>query len=157
MLKSLARRLLLAGCSTALCSTAAAGQQADSLPRPTMRAVWRTGAIRVDGNLGEEDWRRAEPATDFVQSRPNPGAKASYRTEARVVAGEVRPGPGSGSTLYAAGGRTKARAADQGGHAGRRRTDKGRLQHLEYLARIGAEGAIALGVRVPGESADGVG
>jgi len=85
MLKSLTRLLFLAGCSTAVCATVAEGQQADSLPRPTMRAVWRTGAIRVDGILGEDDWRRAEPATDFVQSRPNPGAKASYRTEARVV------------------------------------------------------------------------
>ncbi|MEP7380771.1 MAG: DUF5916 domain-containing protein [Gemmatimonadota bacterium] len=50
-----------------------------------MRAVFRTGTIRIDGRLDEDDWQRAEPATDFIQSRPNPGARASQPTEARVV------------------------------------------------------------------------
>ena len=50
-----------------------------------MRAHFRTGEIRIDGRLDEADWSRAEPASDFTQSRPNPGATATQSTEARVV------------------------------------------------------------------------
>ena len=84
MLKSFARRASLTGLLLVLPALAAA-QQSDSLPRPTMRAVWREGVIRIDGALNEGDWQRAVAATDFVQSMPNPGANASLRTEARVL------------------------------------------------------------------------
>jgi len=84
MLKSFARRASLTGLLLVLPALAAA-QQSDSLPRPTMRAVWREGVIRIDGALNEGDWQRAVAATDFVQSMPNPGANASHRTEARVL------------------------------------------------------------------------
>jgi hypothetical protein len=50
-----------------------------------MRAVYRTGEIRIDGRLDEADWERATPAGAFTQARPNPGAPASHPTEARVV------------------------------------------------------------------------
>ncbi|HEX4933800.1 MAG TPA: DUF5916 domain-containing protein [Gemmatimonadaceae bacterium] len=85
MLTSFTRRVLLAGCILAGHAAGAHGQEVDTLPRPTMRAAWRSGEIRIDGVLDERDWRLAEPATDFIQSRPNPGAPASHRTEARVV------------------------------------------------------------------------
>ena len=41
--------------------------------------------IRLDGLLDEEVWRRAVPATDFVQLDPDNGAPATERTEVRVV------------------------------------------------------------------------
>jgi hypothetical protein len=39
----------------------------------------------VDGKLDEAAWAQAVPATDFVQQRPNVGAAATERTEARVL------------------------------------------------------------------------
>jgi len=41
--------------------------------------------IRVDGRLDEAAWASAPAATDFVQQRPNDGAAATERTEARVL------------------------------------------------------------------------
>ena len=41
--------------------------------------------IRLDGLLDEAVWRRAVPATDFVQLDPDNGAPATERTEVRVV------------------------------------------------------------------------
>lgn len=48
-------------------------------------AIPAAGAIRIDGNLDEEIWKRAEPATDFVQSEPSEGQLSTERTEVRVV------------------------------------------------------------------------
>jgi hypothetical protein len=42
-------------------------------------------AIRVDGEINEAAWSRAEPITAFVQRDPNEGAPPTHRTEARVV------------------------------------------------------------------------
>lgn len=78
-------RALIAPALLLLFAASVDGQQPDSLPRPTMRAVFRTGPIHIDGRLDEDDWQRAEPARDFTQSRPNPGARASQPTQARVV------------------------------------------------------------------------
>ena len=41
-------------------------------------------SIVVDGRLDDAAWQSAEPATDFVQQRPTPGAPAAQRSEARV-------------------------------------------------------------------------
>ncbi len=60
-------------------------QASDSLPRPTMRAAFRTTVIRIDGRLDEGDWERAEPATGFTQAAPDPGANASHPTEVRIL------------------------------------------------------------------------
>src|SRR5690606_2443767 len=38
-----------------------------------------------DGVLDDPAWQLAEPATGFVQMRPNPGAPSTRRVEARVV------------------------------------------------------------------------
>nr|MBS0036693.1 carbohydrate binding family 9 domain-containing protein [Saprospiraceae bacterium] len=46
----------------------------------------RIGAeIEIDGNLFEAGWAKAEPATDFIQQDPYPGAEASLPTEVRVL------------------------------------------------------------------------
>ena len=41
--------------------------------------------VRIDGVLDEPAWRRATPATDFLQRDPDNGAPATERTEVRVV------------------------------------------------------------------------
>jgi len=41
--------------------------------------------VDVDGRLDEAAWAEAEPATDFVQLEPTPGAPSSERTEVRVL------------------------------------------------------------------------
>jgi hypothetical protein len=74
---TLAAALLLAS------SGAAAAQ--DPGDRPVLRAERATGEIRIDGVFDEADWERAPVATDFTQQRPNPGAAATHRTEARVL------------------------------------------------------------------------
>ncbi len=51
----------------------------------TMAASPADTDIALDGVLDEAAWDGAEVATDFVQLRPNAGAPASERTEARVL------------------------------------------------------------------------
>lgn len=51
----------------------------------TLRAARGAGAIRLDGVLDEEGWRRAEGAGEFHQSYPNDRAPATERTEVRVL------------------------------------------------------------------------
>lgn len=72
-------------CLTLFVTAAANAQAADSLARPTLRAAFRTGDIRIDGRLDEADWRGAEAARDFIQNSPNPGAAATHPTDARVL------------------------------------------------------------------------
>jgi len=84
MLKVLTRLALWAGLAQ-VASIEARAQQSDSLPRPTMRAVFRSEPVRIDGRLDEADWGRAVPARDFTQARPDPGAPASHPSEARVL------------------------------------------------------------------------
>jgi hypothetical protein len=50
-----------------------------------IRALRVSNPIRVDGQLDEPDWSRAQPATDFRQEQPSEGAPASERTEVRVL------------------------------------------------------------------------
>ena len=42
-------------------------------------------APTIDGVLDEEIWENAEIATDFIQLEPNPGNKASQKTEVRIL------------------------------------------------------------------------
>ena len=64
---------------------AAADPDARLAPR-TVGAVRVAGrAPTVDGRLDDAVWQTAPVATDFVQSRPRPGAPATFRTEARVA------------------------------------------------------------------------
>lgn len=85
MLKAYARLLLTAGLALATSSIRGGAQQSDTLARPTLRAVFRTAPIHVDGSLDEADWARAVPATDFTQARPSPGKPASHATEVRIL------------------------------------------------------------------------
>jgi len=77
--------------------TAGSAQQATS--RATVKVPATTTASRltiaaqriegsppsIDGRLDESVWQSAPVAADFVQQRPNPGAPATERTEARVL------------------------------------------------------------------------
>jgi len=76
-------------------ASGAAAQTADPAASPEAAAALlprRLAASRIqgrapviDGRLDERDWEVANIATDFVQRRPQPGALASVRTEARVL------------------------------------------------------------------------
>src|SRR2546428_911701 len=70
--------------------------QATATPSPTPLSQDNTGPrrnhatrtadpIKIDGLLDEPAWALAQPATDFLQQQPNEGARASERTEVRVL------------------------------------------------------------------------
>lgn len=45
--------------------------------------------IKVDGNLDEPVWTDAEVAKDFIQFQPHRGAKATFKTEVRILLSET--------------------------------------------------------------------
>jgi len=51
----------------------------------SMRAARLTSAISIDGKLDEPAWAAASPSSDFTQSYPKVGAKATDPTEVRVL------------------------------------------------------------------------
>ncbi len=53
--------------------------------RRLVTAAAASGPITLDGSLDEDVWRRAEPATGFVQAEPHEGAPATEATEVRVA------------------------------------------------------------------------
>ncbi len=57
----------------------------EAAPRPEAHAVRTANPILVDGILDEPVWLQAQILGDFVQSRPEAGMPATYRTEARIV------------------------------------------------------------------------
>ena len=48
-------------------------------------AVRVTDPITLDGRLDEPDWKRAIPATNFIQRQPRPGEPSHERTEVRIL------------------------------------------------------------------------
>lgn len=48
--------------------------------------------IALDGRLDETAWRRAVPATDFIQQDPNYGGTPTERTEVRILFDRDRRG-----------------------------------------------------------------
>ena len=50
-----------------------------------IRAYKIDSKIVLDGRLDEEVWRKALPATGFLQKEPDEGKKASFKTEIRVL------------------------------------------------------------------------
>jgi hypothetical protein len=78
MKPALAFVLLLAAAPAFAAGTAAP-------PHAPIRAVKLTEAINVDGVLDEPIWQTAQPVTDFYQSTPDQGQKASQRTEVRLA------------------------------------------------------------------------
>ncbi len=64
------------------------GQAAVPQPRPVKRAAATrvpAGAITVDGGLGDEAWRLAEPVTDFVMKEPTEGGAPTDDMEVRFA------------------------------------------------------------------------
>jgi uncharacterized protein DUF5916/cellulose/xylan binding protein with CBM9 domain len=52
---------------------------------PSATAVRRSGPVILDGRLDEPVWRSATPITDFTQTDPEEGKRASQRTEVRFL------------------------------------------------------------------------
>jgi hypothetical protein len=59
--------------------------KAQTAPLRTMRASRLTGVMSIDGKLDEPAWATAVPSSDFMQSYPKVGAKATDPTEVRVL------------------------------------------------------------------------
>lgn len=57
--------------------------ETDTLRKAT--AIRIDKAPQIDGKLNEQEWQLAQPATDFIQSRPLEGNPATQRTEVRVL------------------------------------------------------------------------
>ncbi len=53
--------------------------------RREVLAARATNALKLDGVLDEETWKRAESATDFIQSEPQEGQAATEATEVRIL------------------------------------------------------------------------
>src|ERR1700752_5157196 len=68
---------------------AAAAQNAEHPTVPALR-LQDGDRITLDGQLTEEAWRRAEPATGFRQQDPNTGDPATEQTEVRGLYDEQR-------------------------------------------------------------------
>jgi Domain of unknown function (DUF5916)/Carbohydrate family 9 binding domain-like len=88
ILFSAALLLAPAAVQTAAAQGAPAPAQAPAAAgaRRAMQAARLTGqAPRLDGVLDEAAWQQVQPAVDFVQRAPNPGAPATLRSEARVL------------------------------------------------------------------------
>jgi hypothetical protein len=59
--------------------------QIDSSGKKVLQAIYVKNAPKIDGILDEAVWAEAPIATDFVENTPNPGRKASQRTEVKVL------------------------------------------------------------------------
>jgi len=89
-------RLFLLGC---WCVAAVLQAHAQEAPAPAAAAPATTAAApkrqlaalrieqapKLDGVLDEPVWQQAQPATDFIQNRPNPGPHEKHPTEVRVL------------------------------------------------------------------------
>jgi len=72
-------------CCLAICARVDAGQQQAHAPHTTVKAMRMTRAPSIDGDLSEEVWAQAEPATNFTQRDPDEGKPATERTDVRVL------------------------------------------------------------------------
>src|SRR6185436_16523110 len=84
--------LLSLAIALAAAAQAAAQSQQAARTAPPAEARRVAGAVRytgtapkLDGVLDDDAWAQAQPITDFVQRKPNPGAPATLRTEARIL------------------------------------------------------------------------
>ena len=57
----------------------------DGLGRTTLRAVRLTAPLRLDGQLDEAVYREVSPASDFIQTEPTAGSRATERTELWIL------------------------------------------------------------------------
>jgi hypothetical protein len=87
-LRSPIRGLLLFASSIALVVSASLAQTNLTEIHKNLKMVAvavADGAIKLDGDLSEPEWKLAEPATDFIQRLPNTGKPATERTEVRIL------------------------------------------------------------------------
>ena len=84
-------RRLIAACGVlgtlAVMPSPVGAQVGPSADRARMTAVRMAEgeSIALDGELNEPVWKRAVPATDFIQQIPQTGSPATERTEVRIV------------------------------------------------------------------------
>ncbi|MBI2186788.1 MAG: carbohydrate binding family 9 domain-containing protein [Acidobacteria bacterium] len=81
------RRFLRNGCVLIFAALAPSLASAQMPERATMTAVRMSDEERItlDGALDEPIWRRAVPATNFIQQFPQTGAPATEQTEVRII------------------------------------------------------------------------
>ena len=83
-IRLLALLVLHCPAGTVLAQTPGPDTAANTAPL-AIRALGVSDAIRVDGSLDEREWGRADKASGFIQSAPQPGAPASQQTEVSIV------------------------------------------------------------------------
>jgi len=76
---------LLTLCLTTGLAKAAVAPQDTRQARKTVTALRVVSTITVDGELDEQEWTLAEPATDFIQQNPHTGEPSTERTEVRLL------------------------------------------------------------------------
>ncbi|MBL4650966.1 MAG: hydrolase, partial [Aureispira sp.] len=59
--------------------------QIDSSGKKAIQAIYVEKGPKIDGVLDDAVWADAPIATDFIENTPNPGRKASQRTEVKVL------------------------------------------------------------------------
>jgi hypothetical protein len=79
------RVLQLVVCVFALATPAIAQSPSAAAPILAATRLEPADVIRIDGELDEDVWRRAMPASSFTQRDPDNGAPATEPTEVRVV------------------------------------------------------------------------
>ena len=84
--RAMRRIILLIVIASIVTSPARSAAQGNSqTARQALRAVRAEQPIKLDGHLDDPAWTGAETGTDFIQRYPNPGQRATMRTEVRVV------------------------------------------------------------------------
>ena len=68
-----------------ICALAPPAEAASSTPRVPATPIPAASAVRLDGVLTDEVWRRAPVITGFKQRDPRDGEPATFETEARVA------------------------------------------------------------------------
>lgn len=58
---------------------------ASTSAQQSLSANRTTSEIKIDGSLNDKAWADAEIATDFITWQPNPGLKASEKTEVKII------------------------------------------------------------------------
>lgn len=59
--------------------------QIDSTGKKTLQAIYVENGPKIDGVLDDAVWANVPVATDFMEYTPNPGRKASQRTEVKIL------------------------------------------------------------------------
>jgi len=76
---------LLTLCLTTGLAKPPAAPQNTHQAKKTVTALRVESAITIDGELDEQEWALAQPATDFIQQNPQTGEPSTERTEVRLL------------------------------------------------------------------------